>query len=67
LEWLQSLFEGAVVNHEESQTSDHSAGQIAMWAVVLLLGPAGFIFIVQWYLSGRLADGDVFVVLFVGS
>jgi len=55
LGWLQRLFEGAVVNHEESQTSDHHAGQIAMWAVALLLGPAGLIFIVQWYLSGRLA------------
>jgi len=56
-----------VVNHEESQTRDHPAGQIAVWAVVLLLGPAGLIFIVQWYLSGWLADGEVFVVLFVGS
>jgi hypothetical protein len=61
LEWLQSLFEWAVVNHEESQTSDHPAGQMAVWAVVLLLGPAGFIFIVQWYLSGWLTDGEVFV------
>jgi len=55
LEWLQRLFEGAVVNLEESQTSDHRAGRIAMWAVALLLGPAGLIFIVQWYLSGWLA------------
>jgi hypothetical protein len=55
LGWLQRLFEGAVVNREESQTSDHHAGQIAMWAVALLLGPAGLVFIVQWYLSGWLA------------
>jgi hypothetical protein len=67
LEWLQHLFEGTLVNHEESQTSDHPAEQIAVWAVTLLLGPARFIRIVQWYLSGWLADGEVFAVLFVGS